>query len=110
RRGAGASASTTPRGSSRPTAAPSTCRAWKDRVPPSRCGSRSKAEHEAQAPHRRGRGVDPHAAPVCAAGRLTLLFATDRAEALSALRCEQPALVSLDLGLPPHPESAESGL
>jgi len=40
----------------------------------------------------------------------TLFFAEDRAQALAALTCEQPALVSLDLGLPPHPESAESGL
>src|SRR5262249_59212132 len=40
----------------------------------------------------------------------TLLFAEGRAEALSAVACEQPAVVSLDLGLPPHPESAEYGL
>ena len=40
----------------------------------------------------------------------TLLFAEDRVEALSALAAEQPAVVSLDLGLPPHPESAECGL
>ena len=40
----------------------------------------------------------------------TLCFAEGRAEALSALACEQPAVVSLDLGLPPHPESSEYGL
>src|SRR5215831_19421347 len=40
----------------------------------------------------------------------TLLFAEGRAEALSAIACEQPAVVSLDLGLPPHPESSEYGL
>jgi two-component system, NtrC family, response regulator len=40
----------------------------------------------------------------------TLVFAQGRAEALSALACEQPAVVSLDLGLPPHPESSEYGL
>jgi two-component system NtrC family response regulator len=40
----------------------------------------------------------------------TLVFAEGRAEALSALTCEQPAVVSLDLGLPPHPESSEYGL
>jgi two-component system NtrC family response regulator len=40
----------------------------------------------------------------------TLVFAKGRAEALSALACEQPAVVSLDLGLPPHPESSEDGL
>jgi len=40
----------------------------------------------------------------------TLVFAEGRAEALSALAYEQPAVVSLDLGLPPHPESAECGL
>ena len=40
----------------------------------------------------------------------TLVFAEGRAEALSALVCEQPAVVSLDLGLPPHPESSEYGL
>ena len=40
----------------------------------------------------------------------TLFFAEGRAEALSALACEQPAVVSLDLGLPPHPESSEYGL
>jgi two-component system, NtrC family, response regulator len=40
----------------------------------------------------------------------TLVFAQGRAEALSALACEQPAVVSLDLGMPPHPESSEYGL
>ncbi len=40
----------------------------------------------------------------------TLLFAEDRVEALSTLAGEQPAVVSLDHGLPPHPESAECGL
>jgi two-component system NtrC family response regulator len=40
----------------------------------------------------------------------TLVFAEGRAEALSALTCEQPSVVSLDLGLPPHPESSECGL
>src|SRR5262245_17250987 len=40
----------------------------------------------------------------------TLLFAEDRVGALSALAAEQPAVVSLDLGLPPHPDSAVCGL
>ena len=40
----------------------------------------------------------------------TLLFAEHGREALSALKREQPALVCLDLGLPPDPESAEPGL
>jgi two-component system, NtrC family, response regulator len=40
----------------------------------------------------------------------TLFFAEGRAEALSALACEQPAVVSLDLGLAPNPESSEYGL
>jgi two-component system NtrC family response regulator len=40
----------------------------------------------------------------------TLLFAEGRAQALSALAREQPAVVSLDLGLPPSPETAECGL
>ena len=40
----------------------------------------------------------------------TLVFAEDRGETLSALKSEQPALVSLDLGLPPHADSAEEGL
>src|SRR5437899_10364046 len=40
----------------------------------------------------------------------TLLFAEDGMEALSALKRERPALVCLDLGLPPDPESAEPGL
>ncbi|MGH7302772.1 MAG: response regulator, partial [Candidatus Rokuibacteriota bacterium] len=40
----------------------------------------------------------------------TLLFAAGRAEALSTLAHERPAVVSLDLGLPPHPESSECGL
>ena len=40
----------------------------------------------------------------------SLLFAEDRVEALSRLAGERPAVVSLDLGLPPHPETAECGL
>jgi len=40
----------------------------------------------------------------------TLLFAADGAEAVSALAGEPPAVVSLDLGLPPHPECAQKGL
>jgi two-component system NtrC family response regulator len=40
----------------------------------------------------------------------TLVFAEGRAQALAALAGEQPAVVSLDLGLPPHPDSAECGL
>src|SRR5262249_56044591 len=40
----------------------------------------------------------------------TLFFAEGRAEAPSAVAWEQPAVVSLDLGLPPHPESVEYGL
>src|SRR5207253_5836352 len=34
----------------------------------------------------------------------TLLFAEDRGGALTTLRAEHPELVSLDLGLPPHPD------
>jgi len=40
----------------------------------------------------------------------TLFFAEDRAEALSAVACERPAVVSLYLGLSPYPVSSESGL
>jgi two-component system, NtrC family, response regulator len=40
----------------------------------------------------------------------TLAFAGDRAEALAALRSGPPDLVSLDLGLPPSPDTAEEGL
>jgi two-component system NtrC family response regulator len=40
----------------------------------------------------------------------TLLFAEDRGGALITLRAEHPELVSLDLGLPPHPDAAEEGL
>ena len=40
----------------------------------------------------------------------TLLFAEDRGGALVTLRAEHPELVSLDLGLPPHPDAAEEGL
>ena len=40
----------------------------------------------------------------------TLLFAEDRGSALTTLRAEHPELVSLDLGLPPHPDAAEEGL
>ena len=35
-----------------------------------------------------------------------LAFAGDRAEALAALRSGPPDLVSLDLGLPPSPDTA----
>src|SRR5262249_56177513 len=41
---------------------------------------------------------------------LRLVVGEGRAGALSGVACEQPAVVSLDLGLPPHPESAEYGL
>src|SRR5213594_1056678 len=40
----------------------------------------------------------------------TLLFAEDRGEAMTAVKGERPPIVSLDLGLPPRPESAEEGL
>jgi two-component system NtrC family response regulator len=39
-----------------------------------------------------------------------VLFAADRREAISVVESERPALVSLDLGLPPHPDSADEGL
>jgi two-component system NtrC family response regulator len=39
-----------------------------------------------------------------------LWFATDRAEAMGLLSEIQPAVVSLDLGLPPCPDSADEGL
>ena len=40
----------------------------------------------------------------------TLLFAEDRGGVLITLRAEHPELISLDLGLPPHPDEAEEGL
>jgi two-component system, NtrC family, response regulator len=40
----------------------------------------------------------------------TLVFAEARAEALATLQQERPELVTLDLGLPPHADSAEEGL
>ena len=40
----------------------------------------------------------------------TLVFAADGEEALLAFKREQPALVSLDLDLPPDPHSTEPGL
>ena len=40
----------------------------------------------------------------------TILFAEDRSDAVTAVKGEQPAVVSLDLGLPPHPDGAEEGL
>jgi len=40
----------------------------------------------------------------------TLLFAEDRCQALAAVQQEHPALVSLDLGLPPAAAGAEEGL
>ncbi len=39
-----------------------------------------------------------------------LSFAADRGETISAFKAEQPDLVSLDLGLPPHADGAEEGL
>jgi two-component system NtrC family response regulator len=39
-----------------------------------------------------------------------VLFAADRREAISVVESEQPALITLDLGLPPHPDSADEGL
>ena len=39
-----------------------------------------------------------------------LSFAENRAEALAQLREAQPVLVSLDLGLPPSPDTADEGL
>jgi two-component system NtrC family response regulator len=40
----------------------------------------------------------------------TLAFAEDRAQALAACNEARPAVVSLDLGLPPAPDTAEEGL
>jgi two-component system, NtrC family, response regulator len=40
----------------------------------------------------------------------TLVFAEARGEALATLQQEHPELVTLDLGLPPHADSAEEGL
>jgi two-component system NtrC family response regulator len=40
----------------------------------------------------------------------SLVFAGDRAQALARLREAQPPVVSLDLGLPPAPDTAEEGL
>jgi two-component system NtrC family response regulator len=40
----------------------------------------------------------------------TLTFASNRSEAIVALREGPPDLISLDLGLPPHPDTAEEGL
>ena len=39
-----------------------------------------------------------------------LFFAEERGQALDVVRREHPELVSLDLGLPPHPDGAEEGL
>jgi two-component system, NtrC family, response regulator len=39
-----------------------------------------------------------------------LFFAEDRPQAISLLEEARPALVSLDLGLPPHPDTADEGL
>ena len=38
-----------------------------------------------------------------------VLFAEDRDSAIAALRRTEPAVVTLDLGLPPHPDSAHEG-
>src|SRR5262249_4251402 len=40
----------------------------------------------------------------------SLVFAGDRAQALACLRQAKPDLVTLDLGLPPAPDTAEEGL
>src|SRR5262245_21626377 len=42
--------------------------------------------------------------------RYALSFAQNRAEALAVIEEVGPDVVSLDLGLPPHPETAEEGL
>ena len=39
-----------------------------------------------------------------------LFFAEHRAEAMAVFRQQKPAIVSLDLGLPPSPETADEGL
>jgi two-component system NtrC family response regulator len=44
------------------------------------------------------------------AGDYEILMAGDRVGALEAFRSAQPSVVLLDLGLPPHPASAEEGL
>jgi two-component system, NtrC family, response regulator len=38
-----------------------------------------------------------------------VIQATDRASAISALRSEEPAVVTLDLGLPPDPDGTSEG-
>jgi two-component system NtrC family response regulator len=38
-----------------------------------------------------------------------VVFAEDRDSAIAALRRTEPAVVTLDLGLPPHPDSADEG-
>ena len=40
----------------------------------------------------------------------TVVLAEDRHSALEAVRKEHPAVVTLDLGLPPHPGGIEEGL
>ena len=42
-------------------------------------------------------------------GEYEILMAEDRVAALSLLKKERPALITLDLGLPPHPRSSEEG-
>src|SRR4030095_4808818 len=42
--------------------------------------------------------------------RYALWFAENRVEALPIVQESSPDVVSLDLGLPPHPETAEEGL
>ena len=39
----------------------------------------------------------------------TVIQATDRAEAIAALRSEEPSVVTLDLGLPPDPDGTSEG-
>ena len=42
-------------------------------------------------------------------GEYAILFATDRRSALDAFKNEHPSMITLDLGLPPHPRSTEEG-
>ena len=39
----------------------------------------------------------------------TVVAATDRASAIEALRQHEPAVVTLDLGLPPDPDGTDEG-
>src|SRR5262245_65377936 len=40
----------------------------------------------------------------------SLAFAQDRAHAIATIKAAKPQVILLDLGLPPHPDTAEEGL